>query len=44
VRQHRADIDFLAVVVDGGDQACGVAANIEDRQLSDLIGAGKERP
>jgi hypothetical protein len=39
--ENGADVDFLAVVVDGGDQSDFVAANVEDSEFADLIGGGK---
>src|SRR5262245_15088298 len=43
VSEYGTNIDFLPVVMDRRDQAGGIPANIEDRQLADLIGAWKER-
>ena len=36
--QDCADINFLSVVVDGGNEANFVAANVKDGELADLIG------
>jgi hypothetical protein len=41
--EHSANIDFLPVVMDRRNQPSGVAADIEDRQLSNLISTRKER-
>jgi len=41
--QYSTNIDFLSIIVNGGNKADIIAADIENRQLSDAISAWKER-
>jgi hypothetical protein len=41
--EYGVNIDFLPVVMDRCNQPSSVAADIEDRQLSNLISTRKER-
>jgi hypothetical protein len=42
VGEDRANVHLLTIVMQGGNQSSSIAANVEDRQLPDLIGARKE--
>jgi hypothetical protein len=37
VGQHVADVDFVSIIVHGGDQSNFVAADIKDGEFSDLV-------
>ena len=41
--QDRANVNPLAVVVDGGDEPNGIACDVEDRQLANLIRTGEQQ-
>jgi len=41
--QYSTNIDFLSIIVNSGNKADIIAADIENRQLSDAISAWKER-
>jgi len=44
MREHRTNVQPLPIIVDGGNEACPIPADIEHRQLSDLIRAREDRP